>query len=89
MAHPSRRSYDNDPSIVENFAKCPRYDKHELDDDQIEEIAERAAVKAVEKATRDFYAGVGKSVMSKLYWLLGLIIVGTALWLQKNGLIKL
>jgi len=93
----NRRRYDNDPDLEASFAKCPKFGRHELSDSQIEEIAtraadkaaDRAAVKAVELAKQGFYAGVGKSVMGKLYWLVGLIIVGTALWFQKNGWIKL
>lgn len=88
MEH-NRRCYDDDPDLEASFAKCPKFDRHELSDDQIEEIAQRAAAKAITQATQEFYAGVGKSVLGKLYWLVGLIIIGTALWMQKNGWIKL
>jgi len=79
----------SDSELDDSFAMCPRYDKHELSDDQIEEIAERAAQKAIEKATQDFYAGVGKSIMGKVYWMVGLMIVGLFVWMNKNGWVKL
>ena len=48
-----------------------------LTDSQIEAIAERAAGKALEKV----YAEVGKSVLKKLAWLVGLVVVSAAMYL--------
>ena len=72
----------------EEFSSCPRYDKHELSDDQIEDIAERAATRAVSKVKGEFYEEVGKGVMSKLYWLVGIILVGAYAWMVAHGFIK-
>lgn len=50
---------------------------HPLTDDQIDAIAEKAARKALQIV----YAEVGQSVLKKLAWLVGLVVVGLALWL--------
>lgn|GEM_PF-1824404 len=55
-----------------------------LSDRQIEAIAERAAEKALEKV----YAQVGKSVLIKAAWLVGLVVTGLLLWLGGKGFIK-
>ena len=49
----------------------------ELTDDQIEQIAERAAEVAFEK----IYKEVGKSVLTKLAWMAGAAVVGLFIWL--------
>jgi hypothetical protein len=49
----------------------------DLSEDQIEEIAERAARRALEIV----YAEVGRSVIKRLTWLVGVVTVGLALWL--------
>ena len=43
-----------------------------LTDEQIELIAERAAEKAIERV----YTEIGKSVVRKALWLLGIVVVG-------------
>jgi hypothetical protein len=52
-----------------------------LTDDQIEAIAERAAVVALNKV----YTEVGKSVLKKLAWLTGAAVIGLAMWLAGNN----
>jgi len=52
-----------------------------LSDEQIDVIAERAA----QKALQIVYAEVGKGVMKKLAWLIGIVIVGAAVWLGGKG----
>ena len=47
------------------------------------EIAEAAAEKAVQKMTTDIYAAIGKGVTRKFLVLLGAVVVG--LWLFLNG----
>jgi hypothetical protein len=56
----------------------------ELSEAQIEAIAERAATKALEK----IYAEVGQSVLKKLAWLAGLVVVGLFIWLGGKGFVK-
>lgn len=59
----------------------------QLTDEQIEQIAEKAAEKAVDKITKEAYAAVGKSVVSKFTWAVGVIAVALYLWLSKVGFI--
>lgn len=67
-----------------SFVECPRYDKHELSEDQIVEIAK----KAVALARDEFYQEVGKSVTSKMFITVGLIVVGIFGWLTTHGYLK-
>lgn len=59
-----------------------------LTDDQIEEIAERAANKAVARLTDNVYREIGKNVIEKFVYVVGAISVAFFLWLQGKGLIK-
>lgn len=80
---------DERNELNESFMQCPRFDKHELTDDQIEEIAERAAKKAIVFARDEFYQDVGQTIVSKFKWLVGAIVVGVFVWLAQHGVIKL
>lgn len=80
---------DERDELNESFSQCPRYDKHELTDDQIEQIAERAAKKAIGMARDEFYQDVGETIVGKLKWFLGAIIVAVFVWLAQHGIIKL
>lgn len=71
-----------------DFDQCPRYDKHELNDDQIEAIAERAAQKALVLARDDIYKDVGHTVLSGIKWLVGIGSIAIFAWLVKMGWIK-
>ena len=51
-----------------------------LTHDQIEEIASRAADKAIDRITQQVYQQVGRSVINKLMWIIGSISVGAYLW---------
>lgn len=58
-------------------------DEHPLTEAQIDEIAEKAARRALEIV----YAEIGENVLRKLAWLVGLVVVGLAIWLAgKNSL---
>lgn len=59
-----------------------------LTDAQIEKIAEKAAEKAVAKITDRVYRDVGKNVVQKLFWIVGVISIALFFWLQSKGLIK-
>jgi hypothetical protein len=52
-----------------------------LTDAQLEIIAEKAAVKALEKV----YTEVGKSVLKKAAWLTGVAVIGLVMWLGSHG----
>ena len=60
----------------------------QLTDEQIEEIAEiaeKAAEKAVEKMTNQIYLEVGKGVVKRALYLLGALVVGAGLWAKAKG----
>jgi hypothetical protein len=54
-----------------------------LTDDQINVIAERAAEKALESV----YAQIGKSVVTKVLWLVGAASLAVFAWLKGKGLV--
>ena len=58
-----------------------------LTEEQIEEIAERAAERAMKKLTDHMYKEVGRSVVNKLFWIVGVISVGLYMWLKQKGLL--
>lgn len=66
-----------------DYEQCPKFDKHELSEEQIVEIAKRA----VALAREEFYQEVGKSVTSKFFMLVGLIAMSTMVWLTRKGYI--
>lgn len=59
-----------------------------LTEAQMDKIAERAATKAVEKLTDRAYREIGKSVVSKFLWIVGVLSAAVFLWFQSKGLIK-
>ena len=56
---------------------------HQLSEEQIELIAEKAAEKAVAKLTDRVYREVGKSVLSKLSWTVGVITLAAVIWFKQ------
>lgn len=52
--------------------------------EQIEEIADRAAKKALDKV----YSEVGQAVLKKLAWLIGVVVIGFGMWLSAKGYVK-
>lgn len=59
-----------------------------LTEKQIEDIAELAATKAIKKMEMQLYTTVGKSVLSKFAYLVGIVTVAGFLWLQSKGYTK-
>ena len=59
-----------------------------LTEEQIEHIAERAATKAIAKLETHLYTTVGKSVLNKLAYVVGVICLSVYFYLQSKGLIK-
>lgn len=51
-----------------------------LTQDQIDEIASRAADKAIERITQQVYQQVGRSVINKLIWIVGSLSVAFYIW---------
>ncbi len=59
------------------------HDERPLTEQQIDNIAEKAARKALQIV----YAEIGQNVLRKLAWLVGIVVLGLALWLAgKNAL---
>ena len=50
-----------------------------LTDEQIEHIAQKAAELAVAKMTTEVYAAVGKSLIQKLFWGVGVLVTALVL----------
>ncbi|MCA3171379.1 MAG: hypothetical protein ING20_11625 [Burkholderiales bacterium] len=69
----------------EAYSGPERRTRQPLSDEQIEHIAQRAAELAVQKMTTDVYASVGKTVLQKVFWIVG--VVATAMVLG-NASIK-
>ena len=65
----------------DGFEQCPRYDKHELSEEQIISIAR----KACELARDDFKKEVGDTVISKFLWIVGAITLAIVYKLNKMG----
>lgn len=59
---------DDEYAGVERRKKSPV-----LTDEQIEHIAQRAAELAVHKMTTEIYASVGKNILHKLFWAVGVL----------------
>lgn len=57
------------------------------DEALIEEIAERAAVKAMEKLTSSVYQEIGRNVVQKLFYIIGASVAAWYVWLKAKGLV--
>ena len=61
--------------------------------EQIEGIVDAAAAKAADlaiaKITQHAYEAIGKSIVSKFLWILGMLMVAGISWAIKNGVIEL
>jgi hypothetical protein len=55
-----------------------------LTEEQIDAIAERAAERALEKV----YTHIGRSVVSKLLWMVGACVLALSAWLHGHGFFK-
>ena len=59
-----------------------------LTEEEIEEIAEKAATKALAKMETHLYTMVGKSVLNKLFYAVGMFSAALYFYLHSNGWIK-
>jgi hypothetical protein len=55
-----------------------------LSEAEMDAIAERAA----DRAIRKMYEQIGKSVAQKVYWAIGIVVVGMMMLLAGNGIAK-
>ncbi len=51
----------------------------------VDEIAEKAAEKAISKMTDHVYQEIGRGIVSKIMWLAGVVVVGLYFWLSGKG----
>jgi hypothetical protein len=59
-----------------------------LDDDALEDIAEKAADRAIAKMTATVYQEVGRSVIGKMIYLAGALVIGSYLWARGKGYVQ-
>lgn len=57
-------------------------------EEQMDSIAERAAERAMQKLTDEAYKSIGKSLVGKLFWVVGVLATAAYFWAQGKGLIK-
>ena len=55
-----------------------------ISEDVLEEIAERAAEKALIKMEQRFYVEIGRTFVEKLLKVIGIALVGLAIYLNKD-----
>ena len=60
-----------------------------LDEETIEMLVEKAATRAIEKMEMRLYAQVGKTFITKFFYVIGLLISALFIYLNANGIIKL
>lgn len=63
---------------------CPRYECLQLPENQVEEIAKRAVIMARD----EIYLEIGRSLVSKIYVVVGIAFIGLLAWLAKHDLLK-
>jgi hypothetical protein len=56
-----------------------------MTDDEIERVTDLAAEKAVDKALDKMYSEIGKGVLKKAVWIVGIGIVALWIWLGNHG----
>lgn len=58
----------------------------QLTQEQIEEIAELAATKAIAKMENHFYTSVGRNFINKFFIIIGMLVVAGSAWLAAKGI---
>lgn len=59
-----------------------------LSDDQLHKIADEAASKAMEMLEDYICKEIGRSVVKKFFWLVGVVSVAVGLWLKHHGYLQ-
>jgi hypothetical protein len=79
---------DEQQEIVErrkiNFEQCPKYERHELSEDQIVAIAKKAVQLAKEESDME----VGRLTKKGLRYIAGTLLIGLYVWAVQQGLIE-
>lgn len=74
---------------MESYRGPERRKEVHISEEQMEAIAEKAASKAVKKMTDDAFKAVGKTVVEKFFWVIGLLSVGLLGLAASKGWIQL
>lgn len=78
--------------ISDDDLSAVRHKMRNLSDEEIDAIAEKAAEKAAQRVIEDvtsrIYMEVGKTVLSKLLWMVGALVVGLIIWGTSTGWLK-
>jgi uncharacterized membrane protein len=74
--------------MITEYKGLERRTEAHISDAQINAIAERAAEKAMEKLTNQAYQAIGKGVVSKFLFVVGVLATMAYMWASAKGLIK-
>lgn len=74
--------------VTEEYSGPDRRREPHITQKQIDDIAEKAAELAVSKLMDTGFKAVGKTVIEKLFWIVGVLAIGGYLWLESKGHIK-
>lgn len=73
----------------EDQTRCGRREECPLlVDGAMEELAEKAADRAIAKLTATVYQEVGRSVINKMFYITGALALGVYLWAKGQGYVK-
>jgi hypothetical protein len=59
-----------------------------LDKDQLISIAEQGAQQAFDKMTNRLIIYIGRGVLERIFWIIGVCFLSLYFWLQSRGIIK-
>lgn len=61
---------------------------HTLTVAELEAIAERGAILALDKMTTHLFIYVGRNILEKFFWYAGVAVIALYFWLDSRGLFK-
>lgn len=73
---------------VSDYTGPERRKEIHFSEEQMDSIAERAAERAMQKLTDEAYKSIGKGLISRLFWVVGVLATAAYFWAQGKGLIK-
>lgn len=68
--------------------QCNSDQNYPWTEEQLEKFADLVADKALEKIREQTYQSIGKAFLSRIYYILGLVLIGAFFYLQSKGFIK-
>lgn len=69
---------------MDEYTGPERRKEPHLTDEQMDAIAEKAAERAVKKLTDSAYKAIGKSVLEKLFYIVGVLAAAAYFWLEQK-----